>query len=297
MQNILITGGSGLVGQRITDLLEKKGYQVAWLSRSVQPGRRSFIWNIEKQEIDPEAIEWADAIIHLAGAGVAEKRWTPERKKLILESRTHSTRLLYSAIEKAEKRPNTFISASAVGYYGFDTGTSLVDETNQAGSDFLAQVVKAWENEVKKIESLDIRTVLLRIGIVLDSEGGALGEMLKPPVAAPLGSGDQWMSWIHIEDLARMFLFSLEKTTLQGVYNAVAPNPATNQQLTQEAAYAKGKTYLGIGVPGFLLKLVLGEMAAMVLGGNRVSCQKIQKAGFQFEFYELSAALKDIFRD
>lgn len=297
MQNILITGGSGLVGQRITDLLEKKGYQVAWLSRSVQPGRRSFIWNIEKQEIDPEAIEWADAIIHLAGAGVAEKRWAPERKKLILESRTHSTRLLYSAIEKAEKRPNTFISASAVGYYGFDTGTSLVDETNQAGSDFLAQVVKAWENEVKKIESLDIRTVLLRIGIVLDSEGGALGEMLKPPVAAPLGSGDQWMSWIHIEDLARMFLFSLEKTTLQGVYNAVAPNPATNQQLTQEAAYAKGKTYLGIGVPGFLLKLVLGEMAAMVLGGNRVSCQKIQKAGFQFEFYELSAALKDIFRD
>ena len=297
MQNILITGGSGLVGQRITDLLEKKGYQVAWLSRSVQAGRKSFKWNIEKQEIDSEAIEWADAIIHLAGAGVAEKRWTPERKKLILESRTHSTRLLFSALEKAKKRPNTFISASAVGYYGFDTGTSLVDETSPAGSDFLAQVVKAWENEVKKIESLDIRTVILRIGIVLDAEGGALGEMLKPPVAAPLGSGDQWMSWIHIEDLARMFLFAMEKTTLQGVYNAVGPNPATNQQLTQEAAYAKGKTYIGIGVPGFVLKLVLGEMAAMVLGGNRVSCLKIQKAGFQFEFYELSAALKDIFHN
>lgn len=297
MQNILITGGSGLIGQRITDLLEKKGYQVAWLSRALQPGRKSFLWNIEKLEIDPKAIEWADAIIHLAGAGVAEKRWTPERKKLILESRTHSTRLLISALEKAEKRPNTFISASAVGYYGFDTGTSLVDETSPAGPDFLAEVVKAWENEVKKIESLDIRTVMLRTGIVLDARGGALSEMLKPPVAAPLGSGDQWMSWIHIEDLARMFLFALEKTTLQGVYNAVAPNPATNQQLTQEAAYAKGKTYLGIGVPGFVLKLVLGEMAAMVLGGNRVSCQKIQKAGFQFEFFELSAALKEIFHN
>ncbi|HSF56302.1 MAG TPA: TIGR01777 family oxidoreductase [Algoriphagus sp.] len=297
MQNILITGGSGLVGQRITDLLEKKGYQVAWLSRAEKSGRKSFLWNIERQEIAQEAIEWADAIIHLAGAGVAEKRWTPERKKLILESRTQSTRLLFSALEKAEKRPNTFISASAVGYYGFDTGTSLVDETSPAGSDFLAAVVKAWENEVKKIESLDIRTVILRTGIVLDAEGGALGEMLKPPVAAPLGSGDQWMSWIHIEDLSRMFLFALEKTTLQGVYNAVGPNPATNQQLTQEAAYAKGKTYLGIGVPGFVLKLVLGEMAAMVLGGNRVSCQKIQKAGFQFEFYELSAALKDIFHN
>lgn len=297
MQNILITGGSGLVGQRITALLEKKGYQVAWLSRSAQSGRKSFIWDIEKQEIDSKAIEWADAIIHLAGAGVAEKRWTPERKKLILESRTQSTQLLFSALEKAEKRPNTFISASAVGFYGFNTGTALVDESSPAGSDFLAEVVKAWENEAKKMESLDIRTVLLRIGIVLDSEGGALGEMLKPPVAAPLGSGDQWMSWIHIEDLSRMFIYALEKTTLQGVYNAVGPNPATNQQLTQEAAYAKGKTYLGIGVPGFVLKMVLGEMAAMVLGGNRVSCQKIQKTGFQFEFYELSAALKDIFHN
>jgi uncharacterized protein (TIGR01777 family) len=156
-------------------------------------------------------------------------------------------------------------------------------------------VVIAWENEVKKMESLQLRTVLLRIGIVLDAEGGALGEMLKPPVAAPLGSGDQWMSWIHIEDLARMFVFALEKTTLQGILNAVGPNPATNQQLTKEAAAAKGKPYLGIGVPGFALKLVLGEMAAMVLGGNRVSSQKIQKAGFEFEFPELKAALKDIF--
>jgi uncharacterized protein len=296
MQNILITGGSGLVGQRITVLLEKKGYQVAWLSRSAQSDRESFLWNLEKQVIDPAAMEWADAIIHVAGAGVAEKRWTPERKKLILESRTQSTQLLFTALEKAENRPNTFISASAVGFYGFNTGTTLVDENRPAGSDFLAEVVKAWENEVKKMESLDIRTVLLRIGIVLDAEGGALGEMLKPPLATPLGSGDQWMSWIHIEDLARMFVFALEKTTLQGVYNAVAPNPATNQQLTQEAASAKGKTYIGIGVPGLVLKLILGEMAAMVLGGNRVSCQKIQKAGFQFEFYELSAALKDIFQ-
>ena len=295
MQKILIIGGSGLVGHRITDLLEKNGYQVAWLSRSNQSGRKSFLWNVEKQEIDPQAMEWADAVIHLAGAGVAEKRWTPARKKLILDSRTQSTQLLYAAIEKSTDRPNTFISASAVGYYGFNTGTTLVDENSPAGSDFLAQVVIAWENEAKKIEQLHLRTVLLRIGIVLDAEGGALGEMLKPPVAAPLGSGDQWMSWIHIEDLARMFVFALEKTTLQGVYNAVGPNPATNQQLTQEAASAKGKTYLGIGVPGFALKLVLGEMAAMVLGGNRVSCQKIQKAGFQFEFSELKKALSDLF--
>lgn len=294
MQHILITGGSGLVGQQITELLEKKGYEVAWLSRSTQ-GKKTFLWNVEKGEIDPNAIEWADAIVHLAGAGVAEKRWTPERKKLILESRTQSTQLLFSAIEKSAKKPSTFISASAVGYYGFNTGTTLVDEGSKPGSDFLAEVVIAWENEVKKMESLQLRTVLLRIGIVLDAEGGALGEMLKPPVAAPLGSGDQWMSWIHIEDLARMFVFALEKTTLQGIFNAIGPNPATNQQLTKEAAAAKGKPYLGIGVPGFALKLVLGEMAAMVLGGNRVSSQKIQKAGFEFDFPELKGALKDIF--
>ncbi len=294
MKNILITGGSGLVGKEITKILESKDFSVAWMSRSAQ-SQKSFIWNVEKQQIDSEAIEWADAIIHLAGTGVAEKRWTPERKRDILESRTQSTQLLYEEIEKAKKRPSAFISASAVGFYGFNTGTNLVDENSAQGSDFLAEVVVAWEYEVKKMEALDLRTVLLRIGIVLDEVGGALGEMLKPPVAAPLGSGAQWMSWIHIEDLARMFVFSLEKTTLQGVFNAVAPNPATNQQLTQAAAKAKGKPYIGIGVPGFALKVILGEMAAMVLGGNRVSSHKIQKAGFEFDFPDLDPALKDLF--
>lgn len=294
MKNILISGGSGLIGHKITQLLELKGYSVAWLSRSPQ-SQKSFLWDVEKQTIDPEAVEWADAVIHLAGAGVAEQRWTDERKKLILDSRIQSTGLLYDAVEKSTAKPNTFISASAVGYYGFNTGTFLMDETKAAGTDFLAQVVVAWENEAKKMEELQLRTVMLRIGIVLDANGGALGEMMKPPVAAPLGNGDQWMSWIAIEDLARMFVFALEKTTLQGVFNAVGPNPATNQQLTQAAAKAKGKWYVGIGVPGFVLKLVLGEMAAIVLGGNRVSSQKIQKAGFEFECPELTGALKEIY--
>ncbi|MEB2778917.1 TIGR01777 family oxidoreductase [Algoriphagus sp. C2-6-M1] len=295
MKNILISGGSGLIGHKITQLLELKGYAVAWLSRSQQK-QKSFLWDIEKQTIDSEAMEWADAILHLAGAGVAEKRWTAERKKLILDSRIQSTRLLYDAVEKATAKPNAFISASAVGYYGFDTGTSLMDENQKFGSDFLAKVVVAWENEVKRMEELHLRTVMLRIGIVLDDKGGALGEMMKPPIATPLGNGDQWMSWIAIDDLARMFVFALEKTTLQGVFNAVGPNPATNQQLTHAAAKAKGKPYVGIGVPGFVLKLVLGEMAAMVLGGNRASSQKIQKAGFDFECPDLEPALKHIYK-
>ncbi|MBN3521264.1 TIGR01777 family oxidoreductase [Algoriphagus lutimaris] len=294
MQNILITGGSGLIGQRITALLEAQGKSVAWLSRSKQ-SQKSFIWDIENETIDPEAMEWADAIIHLAGAGVADKRWTEERKKLILESRTKSTQLIYKAVAAVTNQPDTMISASAVGIYGFHTFTDLMDESSPEGNDFLANVVKAWEVEVKKIESLHLRTVILRIGIVLDEHGGALGEMLKPPVAAPLGKGDQWMSWIHIEDLAKMFVFALEKTTLQGVFNAVSPNPATNFRLTQEAARAKGKPFVGIGVPPFLLRLILGEMAAMVLGGNRVSSSKIQKSGFEYEFPTLIPALKDIF--
>lgn len=295
MKNILITGGSGLIGRKITRLLEQKGYAVAWLSRSSQD-QKSFSWDISKLEIDPQAMEWADAVIHLAGAGVAEKRWTAERKKTILQSRTQSTSLLYHAIEQAENKPDTLISASAVGYYGVSTGATLINENSPAGDDFLSQVTRAWENEVKQIESLHIRTVILRIGVVLDAQGGALQEMLKPPVAAPLGTGAQWMSWIHIEDLVRMFVYALEKTTLQGIYNAVGPNPATNQQLTYEAAKAKGKPYVGIGVPGFILKLVLGEMASMVLGGNRVSSQKIQKSGFQYEYPELVTAMDELFR-
>lgn len=296
MEHILITGGSGLIGRRLTKILEDKGYQVAWLARRSHGQQKTFLWDIEKQEIDYASIEWADAIVHLAGAGIAEKRWTQDRKRTILESRTASARLLFTALEKAKNRPNTFVSASAVGYYGFDTGTALVDEGSPAGSDFLAEVVQAWENEAKQMERLDVRTVILRTGIVLDADGGALAEMLKPPVAAPLGTGDQWMSWIHGDDLARMYVYALEKTTLQGIFNAVGPNPATNQQVTREAARVKGKPFVNIGVPGFLLRLVLGEMAAMVLGGNRVSSQKIQKAGFEFEFPELEGALKDIYR-
>jgi uncharacterized protein (TIGR01777 family) len=296
MKNILITGGSGLVGKKITQLLERKGYAVAWLSRNPSKNsQKSFSWNVEKQQIDPEAILWADGIIHLAGEGVADKRWTEARKKAILESRTQSTSLLFQAMEKSQKRPEVFVSASAVGYYGFNTGDETVDEHSSAGNDFLAKVVIAWENEVQKIEKLGIRTVLLRIGIVLDNTGGALVEMLKPPVAAPLGSGKQWMSWICIDDLARMFLFALEKEEVKGIYNAVGPKPATNEELTQKAAKKVGKPFVGIGVPSFALKLVLGEMAQMVLGGNKVSSKKIRDAGFEFRYPNLEEALEKIY--
>lgn len=295
MKNILITGGSGLVGRAITKILEKSGYQVAWLSRAPQD-QKFFIWKVENQEIEQKAIDWADGIIHLAGSGVAEKRWTLVRKQEILESRTASTSLLYQAICKSKKKPETFISASAVGFYGFDTGENLQTEDSNPGIDFLAEVVVAWELEVESVASLGVRTAILRIGIVLDKNGGALGEMLKPPVAVPLGSGDQWMSWIHIQDLARLFVFVLEKTSVQGIFNAVSPQPARNRELTNIAAKAKGKPYIGMGVPSFVLKLVLGEMSSMVVGGNKVSAQKILNLGFEFNFGQLNLALTDLFK-
>lgn len=296
MKNILITGGSGLVGKKITQLLERKGYSVAWLSRNPEKySQKSFAWDVDKYTLDPEAITWADGIIHLAGEGVADKRWTASRKKAILESRTNSTALLLQTMEKSDKKPEAFVSASAVGYYGFNTGDNLMDEKGPSGNDFLAQVVIAWEDQVKKIEDLGIRTVMLRIGIVLDNKGGALVEMLKPPVAAPLGNGQQWMSWIAIDDLARMFFFALENKEVKGIYNAVGPKPATNEELTKKAAKKVGKFYMGIGVPGFALKMVLGEMAQMVLGGNKVSSKKIRDAGFEFRYPSLEEALEKIY--
>lgn len=295
MKNILITGGSGLVGKAITQILENNGYQVAWLSRTFQT-QLSFIWDVDNQEIDQKAIDWADGIIHLAGAGVADKRWTPTRKQDILESRTKSTILLCEAIRRSEKKPEAFISASAVGYYGFDTGENLKGEEDLPGNDFLAGIVVAWEHEVEKVAGYGLRTAILRIGIVLDQFGGALGEMLKPPVAAPLGTGDQWMSWIHIQDLARLFLFALEHVEVQGKFNAVSPQPARNRELTRYAAKAKGKIFIELGVPGFVLRLILGEMSAMILGGNKVSAQKILNSGFQFNFIEPKKAMEDLFK-
>ncbi|KEO72127.1 TIGR01777 family oxidoreductase [Anditalea andensis] len=296
MKKILITGGSGMIGRKITKQLLRNDYEVAWLSRSSDDeGQKTFIWDISQKVIDPEAIKWADGIIHLAGASVAEKRWTEERKKIILNSRIASTQLLFDAIRVEEDKPKVIISASAVNYYGMDTGETLLTEEDKPGEAFLSEVVKKWEEEVKKIESLHIRTVMLRIGIVLSLEGGALPELLKPPVAAPLGTGEQYMSWIHISDLARMFRYALINDQVHGPYNAAAPKPVKNRELTEKAAKLKGKPFINIGVPAFGLKLFLGEMADMVIGGNKLSTSKIQSAGFKFRYATVDDALGQLF--
>lgn len=296
---VLVTGGTGLVGTRLTSLLIEKGYQVRYLSRN--PGKvsevESFSWDIDRQTIDEKALDGVDYIIHLAGAGVADKKWTTQRKKEILQSRTKSTEVLRSALANKDHQVKAFISASAVGYYGWDTGGVWKKEDSRFGDDFLATVTKSWEAEVDQVEKLGIRVAMLRIGIVLSDKGGALKELTKPikwGAGAALGKGDQYMSWIHLDDLCKMFIHALENDTIQGIYNAVAPNPVTNKELSKLSAKVLGKPFFLPNVPGFVLKLALGEMASMVLGGNRVSSEKIQNDGFTFTYPEVEPALNDL---
>ncbi len=298
-RNVLITGGTGLIGSRLTQMLIQQHYQVAWLSRGKQQsaGVKVYQWDVEKGYIAEEALRETDHIIHLAGAGVADKRWTKARKQEILESRTHPTRLLFEKLQQVPNSVKTFISASAIGIYGANRGDELLTENSTFGSDFLARVTQAWEAGVQPVQTLGIRTAILRIGIVLSKSGGALEKMTQPiraGIGAPLGSGNQWISWIHEDDLCRMFRFGLENEAMQGVYNAVAPEPASNEELTREAARLLGKPVLPINVPAFALKLAVGELATAVLGSAKVSGQKIAATGFRFEYPELSRALRNL---
>jgi hypothetical protein len=298
-QKVLITGGTGLIGSRLTELLLEKGYEVAYLSRRKSEGMRvkAYPWDLEKGYVAEEAIRGADCIIHLAGAGVADERWTARRKREILESRTQSSRLLYEGLQRVPNQVKIFLSASAIGIYGADRGEELLTETSPPGNDFLAEVTKAWEGAVQPVAGLGIRTVLLRIGIMLSGKGGALAKMAQPVrlgAGSPLGSGKQWVSWIHVDDLCRLFMYALENPDVRGPYNAVAPAPATNEALTKQIAEVLGKPLFMPNVPAFALKLAVGEMAAAVLGSAKVSSQKVTHAGFTYQFPTLAPALRDL---
>ena len=301
-KNVLITGGTGLVGTRLSELLLEQGYTVSHLSRS--PGDASspivtYLWDIRQHYINPEAIPRADYIIHLAGASVADQRWTEPRKQVILKSRTESTRLLHDALVQHASSVKAFISASAIGLYGTDTGDTLLTEESPPADDFLANVVAQWEQEVDTIQELGVRTVKCRIGIVLSDKGGALAPIARTVrwgVGAPLGDGKQYMSWIHLDDLCRLFIYALEHDTLSGPYNAVGPQPITNRELTQATARVLHRPLWLPPVPPFALKMALGELSSVVLGGNRVSSQKIEDAGFTYKFNKIEVALADLLK-
>jgi uncharacterized protein (TIGR01777 family) len=297
MRKILITGASGLIGTRLTEMLLQEGHEVAHLGRSKKNGLvPSFVWDVEKGLVDEEAFHGIDSIIHLAGAGVADKRWTENRKREILESRTKSTALLAKSLEK-NQNIKVVVSASAIGYYGFLGGDVEFTEGDKLGTDFLAGVVDAWEKAVDKIQQK--RIVKLRTGIVLSEKDGAMKKMMTPiqfGIGSPLGTGMQYISWIHIDDLCRMFSKAVEDDSMRGVYNATGPYAVTNAELTKAIASILRKPVWLPNVPAFVLKLVLGELAEIVLTGSKVSSKKIQQAGFQFQFPDLDQAIKNLLK-
>jgi uncharacterized protein len=300
MKKILITGGSGMIGTRLTRLLVDKSYEVAHLGRGGKESQvPSYIWDIPAHKIDNAAFDGVDTIIHLAGANVGDKRWTTSRKKEILESRTHSTRLLCEYLRKERHGVKNFVSASAIGYYGFGNDDKLFTEVDSPGSDFLADVVKRWEAEVDEIARLGVRTAKVRVGIVLSREEGVLKEIARTVrfhIGAPLGKGTQKLSWIHVDDVCRVFLLAAEKQSFSGPLNAVAPHPVTNSDLTKAIARTLGRKILLPPVPGFLLKIVLGEMADLAVNGNSVSNEKLMNEGFSYKFPDLEGALVNLLR-
>lgn len=299
-KRVLITGGTGLVGSRLTELLLENDYEVRYLSRSLEKVKdiETFGWDVKRQTIDTNAFDGVSYIINLAGAGMADKRWNQERKKAIMASRTRSTSLLRDTLREYPNQVKAIVSASGVNYYGYDTGGIWKKEGSRFGDDFVATVTKAWEAEADLISELDIRVVKLRMGMVLSSKGGALEKIRKPVkygVGAPLGKGNQYVSWIHIDDLCRMMIYALENENLSGAYNAVAPEPVTNKELTKAIGRQMNMPVFLPPVPGFALKLVFGEMASIVLGGVRASSEKIVSEGYQFTYPNLDGALENLF--
>ena len=296
-KTILITGGSGLVGTRLSELLSEKGYKVTHLSRNPKNKKfKTYYWDLAKEEIDAEAITSADAIVHLAGAGVADKRWNEARKKEIYDSRINSTQLLLAKVKELNPKLSYFLSASAIGYYGWDTGDRLVDESTAKGDGFLADVVADWEKEASKFKEESVSIGSVRVGVVLSEKGGALVEIAKPirlGFGAPLSSGNQYMSWVHLDDLCHVFIHMLENKVEQ-VVNGVAPQPVTNKVLTKAIAKQLGKPLFLPNVPTFALRLMVGEMADMLVGGNNVSSKKIEELGFTFQYPKLDQALQHL---
>jgi uncharacterized protein (TIGR01777 family) len=298
---ILITGGSGLIGMRLSEMLIDQGYEVAHLSRNPEKVStyKTFKWNVKEGYIDENAITYANYIVHLAGANLAGEKWTDERKKEIINSRVQSANLLYRCLNETEHHVKGFISASGINAYG-DSGDQLVSEESTLGDDFLAEICKAWESSAWQMHDLNLRTVILRLGVVLSVKGGALPQLAKPikmMAGSPLGSGKQYMSWIHIDDACRLFIRAIEDTQFKGVYNAVAPHPVTNREFMKELAEAMKRPLVLPNVPAFAINLMLGEMSEVVLASVRASASKVLQTGFTFEYNYLKEALESFYEE
>jgi len=296
---ILISGATGLVGREIINQCQLKGYLVHYLTTDKEkiktnPVLKGFYWNPKIQEIDTNCLKGIDAIINLAGASVS-KRWTPNQKKEIENSRTDSIKLLHKLLSENQHAVKYFTSASALGIYPSSYKNEYTETYEGINPTFLGNVVRQWEKEIDKIKALNISVSKLRIGVVLSKYGGALQEMVKPVqlgFGAALGNGKQQQSWIHVEDLAQMFLYVVEKQ-LSGTFNAVSSNPVTNMEMTKAIAKRLKKPLWLPNVPSFVMKLILGEMSAIVLESQNLNNSKILNQGFTFKYDTLEKALDD----
>ncbi|HVB02654.1 MAG TPA: TIGR01777 family oxidoreductase [Chitinophagaceae bacterium] len=302
MESVTITGGTGLLGRELCRWLLTAGYRVNVLSRgntnpSFAENIRLFRWNPQQGTIDEKAISDTDFIIHLAGASIAAKRWSESRKKEILESRAGGAKLLNAAMQRIPNRVRAVIGASAIGFYG-SSDQKIFHENDPAAPDFLGQTCMAWEDSLRPAEALGKRMVILRLGILLSSRGGALKALSQPMqlgLACIPGSGRQWMSWLHIQDAARIFVHSLETTEMTGIYNAAAPMPVQYAELVKTLAFTRHRSgSLLLRLPPWLLKLALGEMGTELLKSCRVAVDKLSGTGFQYQYPDLEQALNHL---
>lgn len=296
---VLITGGSGLIGTALTEKLKENNIDVAHLTRTKnsKAGVKTYEWNWAKNQIDENALNDVTHIVHLAGAGIADKPWTTNRKRLIVKSRVLTARLLFETCKKKNIKLDAFISASGIGYYGAATTDNIFKEEDSRGDDFVAECCVQWEKEVNKFEAMS-RVVILRTGVVLSKNGGALEKLsksIKMGMGAAIGSGEQYMPWIHLDDIVEMYFESIMNASTSGIFNAVSNEHVTNKEFTKELATSLNKKMWLPNVPAFMIKMVLGEMSEILLQGSRISNQKAIERGFKFKFQNLKGALNNIY--
>lgn len=303
MKKIVVTGATGLIGRELCKELSLHGDELTIFSTNVEKAKAILPFAkevVEWKNYDKDYsvyLEGKDAVIHLAGASVAGKRWTPSYKKEIYDSRINTTRNLVSSIDKCKQKPEVFISASAIGFYG-DRGDSILTETSSVGKDFLSNVCDDWEKASERIEMLNVRRVIIRTGIVLSIDDGALKKILLPFqlfVGGPLGNGKQWFSWIHLADIISLYLFLLDKKSQKGIFNAVSPQPVQMKTFAKRLGKVLHKPSL-FPVPKFVLKLVMGESASAILASQKIKPEALLNAGYKFKFDDLESALINLLK-
>ncbi len=294
---ILITGANGMLAKTLAAQLSEN-YSIRFLTRKVRKANE-FKWDIENKYIDPESLKGVHTIIHIAGSSISDKRWTNNRKKIILSSRIDSANLILNELKRQNLTIDSFFSASAIGYYGTITTGETFNENSPNGNDFLSMVCEKWENKSKEFVSSQIakRNVIIRIGVILDKKGGALPKLIRPIrllIGAPLGTGNQYIPWIHIHDLVRVFQKILDNKQINGTFNAVAPEHITNAEMTRAIAQQIKKPLFLPKIPKFIIRLFFGEKSIILLEGNRVSSKKLLDTKFKFKFDKLKDALKHL---